>query len=113
MSSDLPKYTSAELSVSKIDELVSKKMTFQVVGLSDISRIVEAVEGCIEKKGMSCRVYTEYRSAALIGETFMGGFGILAGISIALHNVATFNPDYEIGKNKIKGSVTVTYKKVV
>lgn len=51
MSSDLQKYTSAELSVSKIDELISKKMTFQVVGLSDISRIVEAVEGCIEKKG--------------------------------------------------------------
>jgi len=38
--------------------------------------------------------------------------GLLSGIGISLHNVATFNPDYEIGKNKINGSITVTYKKV-
>ncbi len=112
MSFELQKYSAAELSVEKIDELISKKMSFQAVGLSDIGRIVEAVEGCIAKKEMRCRVYTEYRTAALAGEIFMGGFGLIAAVGIAAHNVATFNPDYEIGKNKVNGSVTVTYKKV-
>lgn len=108
----LEKYSAAELSVEKINQLISKKASFQVVGLSDISRIVEAVEGCIEKHDMSCRVYTEYRTGALGVEVLMGGIGIFAGIGIGLHNLATFNPDYEIGKNKIKGTVTVTYKKL-
>lgn len=111
MSIDLPKYSTSDLSNDKIDQLISEKMSFQVVGVVDISRVVEALEGSIEKKGMSCRVYTEYRAAALGGEVLMAGLGLLAVAGIALHNIVTFNPDYEIGKNKLKGTVTVTYKK--
>ena len=112
MSLDLEKYSAADLSIEKIEQLISRRMSFQAVGLSDIGRIVEAIEGCIEKTGMRCRVYTEYRTAALAGEIFLGGIGLIAAAGIAAHNIATFNPDYEIGKNKLNGSVTVTYKKV-
>lgn len=38
-------------------------------------------------------------------------FGIGSALAIGVHNLATFNPDYEIGKNKVAGTVTVLYKK--
>ena len=37
--------------------------------------------------------------------------GLGAAVGIGLHNLVTFNPDYEIGKNKLAGTVTVKYMK--
>ncbi len=34
-----------------------------------------------------------------------------AAIGIAAHNLATYNPDYEIGKNRISCTVTVKHVK--
>ena len=105
--------TSNELTSQLIDELISNRQSFKVVAAADIGLVVNEIEGRIEKAGLSCRVFTEYRSTALAG-SFWGPtalLGVAAGIGIAAHNLATFNPDYEIGKNKLAGTVMVTHKK--
>jgi hypothetical protein len=84
-----------------------------VVAVVDVGLVVNEIEGRIEKSGLTCRVYTEYRGAAVAG-SFWGPtalLGVAAGIGIAAHKLATLNPDYEIGKNKLAGTVTVMYKK--
>lgn len=112
MTTDIQKISSAELSSEKLKYLISHKESFQVVGVADISKVVESVEGCVETLGMKCRVYTEFRTAALAGEVLVGGIGLIAAAGIALHNLATYDPDYEIGKNMVTGHVTVTYRRV-
>lgn len=57
-------------------------------------------------------MYTEYRSASMA--TIFSPAAILgvgAAIGIAAHNLATYDPDYEIGKNKVAGTVTVKHMK--
>jgi hypothetical protein len=105
--------TSNELTTELIDKLIAKHESFKVVAAADIGLVVNEIEGRIEKAGLSCRVYTEYRGAAVAG-SFWGPtalLGVAAGIGIAAHNLATLNPDYEIGKNKVAGTVMVTCKK--
>lgn len=112
MSVDIKKYASDELTTAELDHLIICHSSFQVVGVADIGRVVEMIEGRIEKSDLKCRVYTEYRSASLA--TIFSPAAILgvgAAIGIAAHNLATYDPDYEIGKNKIAGTVTVKYMK--
>lgn len=102
-----------QLTTALIDDLIANYQSFKVVAVADISKVVNEIEGRIEKAGLSCRVYTEYRSTAVAG-SFWGPtavLGLAAGIGIAAHNLATFNPDYEIGKNKMSSTIMVTYKK--
>lgn len=112
MSIDLPRYTADELTLEKLDALVARHESFQVVTVSNISATVKKVEGRIEKAGLRCRVYTEYRSASMAATfTPAAPWGLGAAVGIGLHNLATLNPDYEIGKNKIAGTLTVKYVK--
>lgn len=112
MSVDMKKYASDELTTAELDHLIICHSSFQVVGVADIGRVVERIEGRIEKSGMKCRVFTEYRSASLISIFSPAAvLGVGAAIGIAAHNLATYNPDYEIGKNKISSTVTVKYVK--
>ncbi|UVO19122.1 hypothetical protein [Stutzerimonas stutzeri] len=112
---DILKFTSDELTAEKLSELVKQRRSFQVVAVKDISYVVNKVEGEIEKQNLRCRVYTEYRTAAIAGVAVPTGITQLAGIATAigvgLHNLATINPDYEIAKNKFAGAVTVMYQK--
>lgn len=109
------KYTSDELTADRLREMVGEKRSFQVVAVKDISFVVNKVEGEIEKQDLRCRVYTEYRSAAIAGMAVPTGVTQLAGLAtavgIGVHNLATFSPDYEIAKNQLKGTVTVIYQK--
>ncbi|VVE89875.1 hypothetical protein [Pandoraea bronchicola] len=112
MSVDIPKFAADELDTSRLNQLISTRASFQVVGVADIGKVVEMIEGRIEKSDLKCRVYTEYRSASLA--TIFSPAAILgvgAAIGIAAHNLATYDPDYEIGKNKVAGTVTVKYMK--
>lgn len=94
-------------------DLVSRKCSFSIK-TEDISDTVKQVETMIEACGYSCRVYTENRAAAM-GLAATTGVGTLLGaaaaVGMAMHNLATFNPDFEIGKSLIDGKVNVTYKK--
>lgn len=102
------------ISDEKIRELVRRNKSF-ILNINDMSEAVKKVEEIIEKAGMSCRIYTEYRMAtiatAAIPVSPMVIGGVLAAISIGIHNLATYDPDYEIAKNPVKKTLTVTYKK--
>ena len=114
---DVLRFTSDELTVEKLDELVKAKKSFWVVAVKDMSYTVNKIEGSIEKQGMSCRVYTEDRSSLMAGfvpsPLFVATSVVAAATAVgtAVHNLATYDPDYEIGKNPIKSKITVTFKK--
>ncbi|KHK59006.1 hypothetical protein PI87_02870 [Ralstonia sp. A12] len=110
----MQKFTTDELDSEKLDTLISQHQSFQVVGVGDISVTASRIEGWIEKAGLRCRVYTEYRAAAMAGSLFSGiasVVGVASAVGIAAHRLATMNPDYEIGKNKLAGTITVRYAK--
>ncbi|MDH0897568.1 MULTISPECIES: hypothetical protein [unclassified Pseudomonas] len=103
------------LSTEELTSLIRNKQTFEVVGLSGrMGSAVSIVENKIETAGLRCRIYTVGRIAAA-GGSFFGGItglvGVASAISIAAHNLATLNPDYEIAKYPIDNSITVKYKK--
>lgn len=112
---DILNFTADELSPAALSDLVSKRKSFQIVAVKDISFVVNKVEGEIEKQDLRCRVYTEYRSAAIAGVAVPTGItqvaGLATAIGIGVHNLATLNPDYEIGKNVPAGTVTVKYQR--
>lgn len=83
------------------------------------------LEKTIEKEGMSVRVYMRARRlsmgsfAGFAGVGVVGApvalgaiaVGVVAGVGIAAHNLATLNPDYEIGKHPLGSTLYVDYKK--
>lgn len=109
------KFTTDELSTEKLSELIANRKSFKVVAVKDMSYTINKVEGAIEKKGLRCRVYTEYRSSAMSGMIIPTGatqvVGLFSAIGIAAHNLVTLNPDYEIAKNLVNSSLTISYKK--
>lgn len=100
---------------TKGKELVEKHETFEVRGLSGrMGSAISAMERIIEENGMKCRVYTYGRIAAAVGSVFggvTGVAGVASAIGIAAHNVATFDPDYEIAKHLVDHKLSVNYKK--
>lgn len=112
---DIKKFTSDELDKHQLKSLIEERNSFIVVAVRDIPSVVNRIEGEIEKQNFSCRVYTEYRSAAIAGMAVPTGItqvaGLAAAVGIGVHNLFTLNPDYEIGKNQVNNTVTVLYKK--
>lgn len=75
---------------------------------------VETIEKIIEDSGLKCRIYTVGRIATLGAAAWTGVGSVIAagaGLAIAAHNIATWSPDYEIGKNIITKHIYVNYKK--
>ncbi|MBN6527901.1 hypothetical protein JZM32_07840 [Acinetobacter pittii] len=114
---DISVHSIKTLTDEKIKEMVNKKLSFIIEDIDrrKMSGAVKLVENIIEQKGLKCRVYSVGRSAALTGAviptpvTVLGGWA--AGIAIGAHNLATWNPDYEIAKNIPFGTIRVNYKK--
>ncbi|MFC5698364.1 hypothetical protein ACFPU0_22785 [Pseudomonas sp. GCM10022186] len=104
-----------DLSTSTLTQLINRKESFEVVGPGGrLLSTVKTVENKIEANGMTCRVYTVGRIGAVAGSFFggiTGAVGILSAASIAIHNIMTFNPDYEIEKNPIDNRIVVKFKK--
>lgn len=95
--------------------LINKRQSFEVLGLSGrMSDAVSKLEQLIEGEGLSCRIYTYGRVAAAGGSLFGGVTGVLgiaSAVGMAAHNLATYDPDYEVAKHNIDNKLTVTYKK--
>lgn len=107
--------TYEELNGDKVKDLIEQRKSFEVIGLSGrMGSAVAKVENLIESSGLSCRVYLYGRIAAA-GASFFGGvtgvLGLSSAIGMAAHNLATYNPDYEIAKHKVDNKLTVKYKK--
>ncbi|WP_370611527.1 hypothetical protein [Klebsiella aerogenes] len=103
--------------VEKIEVAIKKHEDFDIINIKDsletFNNTVRSCEALIEKNDLSCRVYTEYRSASVTssfwGPTFL--IGVASSLAIGAHNVATWNPDYEIGKNYLTRSLSIRWKK--
>ena len=80
--------------IAKVCNLVMQKKSFKVVGFKagDMGKVVKNVESAIEELGLKVRVYTHGRHIAAAAT---GPLGVAA---LAVHNLATINPDYEIAK---------------
>lgn len=102
-----------DLNQEKADELLRAHASFEVVNVPSFHQAdaVAIVENRCEALGMKCRVYQKGRS--IIGGVLTAiappvGAGILAGLGA--HNLATYDPDYEIRKEFGTG-IVVTYVK--
>ena len=104
-----------DLSTNTLSSAIQRKESFEVLGLSGrMSSAVSMVESGIEREGLKCRIYTAGRIAAAGGTLFggiTGTIGLVSTIGIAAHNLATYNPDYEIAKYVVDNRLVVTYKK--
>ena len=103
------KYTLKEIkSKNVLSDLIEGKESFQIVALSGkMLDTVKLVETAIEKVNLSCRVYTSGRITSVLAFPL----SLYNALAIAAHNIATYNPDYEIEKHLIDNMLTVTYKK--
>lgn len=114
---DIGVYSIKSISDARIGALIDERKSFVLedIGRLNFSEAVETIEKAIESKGLKCRVYTKGRSATVaaaaipISPTVLGGWA--SAIGIGIHNLATWNPDYEIAKNLATGTLTVTCKK--
>lgn len=112
----IPSHTITFNDEEKIKEALSERKTFRVICPSGSqSFAAEWLEHEIERKGFKCRIYTSNRASVLAAGIIPTGItqvtAIAAGVFMAAHNLATFNPDYEISKDPIGSGITVTYKK--
>ncbi|WP_214648592.1 hypothetical protein [Acinetobacter terrae] len=114
---DISTHSIKNLTDDKIKNMIDKRLSFiiQDIDRLKISGVIQLVEKIIESKGLKCRVYTQGRAAVLAGAaiptpvTVIGGWA--AGIAIGAHNLATWDPDYEIAKNITAGTLRINYKK--
>lgn len=104
-----------DISWTEVEGLIAQRDSFKIIGAKDsIMDTIEELEHMIEDRGLSCRVYTKGRLAAAGASVFGGVTGVLglaSAIGIAAHNIATYNPDYELAKDIINNSITVSYMK--
>ena len=110
---DISVYSIKSISDNDIKTMLCNGSSFVLEGIdrTNMGEAVKTVEKMIESMGKSCRVYTKGRAAALAGELAVPLVGWAAAAAMGIHNLATWNPDYELAKNLITGTLTVTYKK--
>ena len=105
----------------QIDSLLDAHESFHVIELnantmkSNWDSAIALLEASITKHGMRSRVYTANRATVMAGAVIPNPItvipAILGGAAIGVHNLLTFNPDYEICKHSLKGYLEVNYKK--
>jgi hypothetical protein len=110
---DITVYPLKSLTNAQLRELLGSHKSFVIESIDRLNmpEAIETVEKAIEGMGMKCRVYTKGRAAGLAAELAVPLVGWGAAAAMGIHNLATWNPDYEIAKNYITGTLTVEYKK--
>ncbi len=110
---DIASITTDELSLA--DDMLMARQSFRVIAVKSMLDVTADLEHKIEKLGLKCRVYTENRSASLalglIPTGVTTAVAIGSAVGILVHNIATFNPDYEVIKNFADNSIKVRFKK--
>ena len=115
---DIGVYSINSITDSEIGNMLDNRKSFVIedIARTNMSEAVESLEKQIESRGLKCRVYTKGRSATIAAAviptpaTVIGGW--VSAIAIGAHNVATWDPDYEIAKNMAMGTLTIDYKKL-
>jgi hypothetical protein len=104
-----------DLDYTSVKELIGNRESFEIIGLSgQMGDAVQKIETIIESQGLSCRIYT-YGRVASAGATLFGGItgfvGLTSVVGMAVHNLATYNPDYELAKHLVDNKLSVKYQK--
>ena len=110
---DISVYSISAITDSELHNLIHNRKSFVLENINRLNmpEAVKSVENAIEEQGLKCRVYTKGRVAAMTAELAIPMVGWAAAAAIGVHNLATWNPDYEIAKNVLTGSLTIQYKK--
>lgn len=110
---DISVYSINEITDGELHNLISNRKSFVLDNINRLNmpEAVKSVEKAIEAQDMKCRVYTKGRVAAMTAELAIPMVGWAAAAAIGVHNLATWDPDYEIAKNILTGSLTVQHKK--
>jgi hypothetical protein len=138
---DIGVYRCSDVSNDAIKEYIKQRKSFVLIEVESVSATVKTVEKIIENDGLKCRVFTDFRKSlgglialpnvALAAGVLEGGavatavggvsalavasqaavVGAASVVGIGIHNILTWNPDYEIGKNYLTKSLSITYKK--
>lgn len=97
----------------RLPALIAEHRSFEVwnVDMEALFDAVQAIETEIEKQRLTCRIYTRGRLAAVALGIFRLKAGIAAAAGIAAHNIATYNPDYEVCKDLANNRLIVEFKK--
>lgn len=96
----------------RLNKIIEKKESFVLRGLAgQMTEVIAKVERIIEEQKMTCRIYSRHRAAVVTASTFVPFLGWANLAAIAAHNLVTFDPDYEIGKDLIDKRLYVTYKR--
>lgn len=110
---DYPVISAGEL--DKVEALISNRKSFSIIEAKDTSSIADIVEKKIEAQNLKCRVRVSHRAAvlatALIPTGVTQATAVATAVGIVAHNIATWNPDYEIIKCLYDNKVEVEYKK--
>lgn len=105
-----------DINTQRLEMLIAQKRNMELYGIDNMDIAVSRIEQIIEKQGFSCRIKTANRAAgiavAAIPNPITAVIGIGTAIGIAAHNIATFNPDFEIIKNYVNNKITLHYKKM-
>lgn len=94
--------------------LIQRKESFTLTKVTNFSQTVKKIERLIEANNLSCRVYTAGRSTTMAASLASGPasiFGLASATVIAMHNIATYSPDYEIAKYPLADKLVINYKK--
>ncbi len=111
----MPTIVYEEMDSLEIRNLIKTHASFQIIGAGGrMNDTVSEIENMIEAESLSCRIYT-YGRVGSAAASFLGGpagvLGVLATVGMGIHNIATYNPDYEIAKHFVSNKLTVSYKK--
>lgn len=110
---DISVYSINSISNEAVSELIAERRSFVLENVArlSMSEAIETLEKIIESKGMTCRVYTKGRVAAVgvfaVPNPVTAAVSLGTAAFIGAHKLATFNPDYEIAKNMATGTITL------
>lgn len=101
----------SDLNDALLNVLLERRASFKLIAVSDHSQMIRRLEEQVEKRGLTCRIYTENRGYIAGGAAVLTGVGLAAVAAIAAHNLATWNPDYEIVRDIVDNKISVIFKK--
>ena len=80
---------------NQLDDFISNRKSFKITDLQETGYWAEKIEKKIEEYGLKVRNYTSFRSIL--------GFTGIGAVPIARHDLATWNPDDLVCKERLSG----------
>jgi hypothetical protein len=92
------------LTREELHDLIFYRKSFDITNVADISETAKRVEYAIEhqQKKLTCRIHRiQKHCGGRLSMVTNSTSGAVSAAAIGVHNLATWNPDYEIGKNYV------------